>query len=196
MFNPKELNRVQTANTRSSGVDYDLAYSEKTSKFRVSPEMYDDMDMTNHGLTLLEDSKNNALFLAAEPNEMAVMHRGREGFTKGREFTASRLRVKLDEYGFKGVNEFDLKHVSTTDGIRYYQITSEQQGETRKADDPTPVDHVPVDDTPEQPNDEPENQVQELPDYGDVGAVEPEPETEEPQKDQGLDHDDLDSLLG
>lgn len=197
-FNPKELNRVTVANTRGSSINYDLAYSTETNKFRISPDFYDQADIANNGLTLMEDKKNNRLILAAEPNNVAVMHRGREGFNKGREFTASRLRVKLDDYGFKGVDKFALTEEAEVDGIKYYSVGM-MEGETapEPSDEPetAPVDYVPAegDDTP---------------DFGDVGAAETEQEmpdqqgpapTEEDsqQEDSDLpDHDDLDNLLG
>lgn len=181
-FNPNELTRVDTANTRSGGVDYDLAYSVKTKKFRVSPEMFDEMNMEEHGLTLLEDSKNDQLVLAVQPNEMAVMHRGRAGSNKGREFTASRLRTYLDRYGFEGINEFDLELLDTVDGIKYYRIESENRGESKD------VENTPVD-VPEYASAEEEEAVPENPPVADsapahdpvdpVGTTQPGPEPDE-----------------
>lgn len=168
---------MEQANTRSSSLDYDLAYSEKTQRFRVSPAVYDGLDIQNNGLTLTEDPEQERLILAIEPNEQAVMHRGKEGTKKGREFTASKMRTKLDQYGFKGVNKFRLEHVAIVDGIRYMEITSEQTGEKSSPDDPVPVDTVPETseavstDSPQQPvsTDDPEQ------------PSSPIPETEDPQ---------------
>lgn len=195
MFNPKELNRVTVANTRGSSINYDIAYSYDTNKFRVSPEFYDQADLANHGLTLLEDKKNSRLILAAEPNNVAVMHRGKEGANKGREFTASRLRVKLDEYGFKKVEKFSLTEEAEVEGIKYYAINMLEGEQAPEVDDSQP-ETVPVDYVPAEGDD--------TPDFGDVGAAETEQEMPDQDSEQRSkkedsdlpDHDDLDNLLG
>lgn len=189
MFNPKELTRVTRANSRSTGVDYDLAYSEKTDKFRVSPEMYDEADVQNHGFTLVKDNTNKILYLAAEPNELAIMHKGRGSGTKGREFTASELRANLDNFGFEGVNEFDLEFVQTVEGVKYFRI--------HKSGEDTPRQPA----VKEEPSEEPSDSG--VPEFGEVGS--PAQDTDEDpfgevnkseDSTPSTDHDDLDSLLG
>lgn len=144
-FNPNESKRVTQANTRSSTVDYDLAYSEQTNKFRVSPEMFDVMDLENNGLTLYEDApQQGQLTLVAEPEKDAVMHRGRKGYSKGREFTASRMRTLLDRFGFKGVNKFTLQEIPAEGDIKAFVIGSEQEGEPLDGSETQGVDYVPT----------------------------------------------------
>lgn len=177
MFNPNELKRVANANTRISSekkVSYDLAYSPKTKKFRVSPEMFDVMGLDENGLTLYEQRSINKLLLAVEPNEKAVMHRGRQGYDKGREFTSSRLRLLLDQYGFEKANEFNLTKVGEADGIPYYEISTDAPRQMSTESAKAPVDVVPTkeeqtqDDLPQFPAPEAEEEPQTEPDLPDM----------------------------
>ena len=146
MFNPNELNRVGSANSRVSAenkVNYDLAYSNKTKKFRVSPFFFDSTDLENNGLTLYEQRTEKRLILAVEPNEKAVMHRGRENYKKGREFTASRMRFIMNQYGFTDINEFQLKKLGAQDGVMYFEITSEKPKAYPDENTSTSIDAVP-----------------------------------------------------
>lgn len=154
MFNPNELSRVDHANSRVSPdnkVNYDLAYSLKTKKFRVSPTMFDTMDLEKNGLTLYEQKTDKRLILAAEPNAQAVMHRGREGFKKGREFTSSRMRFMLNQYGFTDINDFQLKKLGEQDGKIFFEITSTEPKKFPDKDTPTPIDVIPEQETPNMP---------------------------------------------
>lgn len=135
MFNINELSRVENANPRGGGVDYDLAYSFETGKFRISQQFYDKIDAQNNGFTLYEDKSNERLVLASEPNETSVMYKGREGYDKGKEFTSSRMRTLLNKYGFDGVGEFELEQIHQEGESTYFTFSALGESEGKSSDE-------------------------------------------------------------
>ena len=120
----ENFTQVTTVNPRKAASD--LNYNEKTGKFTVSEDLYQKLNLANNGFALYVSNDEKRIALAVVNNEDASLMRGKRGFTKGRQFTATALVTAMQEF-MPGTTDFSLQHMITNEGIEYYEIVSAEE---------------------------------------------------------------------
>ena len=120
-----DLTTVQNVNPRNTQ-PYDMRFSEKTKKFRLS-----DMAFTRLGIDArylkMHVHPQGYVLLSSHPETGEESGKGtfmtrRGDFNKGQEFTNRKLRRELDAHGFEGVNDFTLSPLGDKEGVPYFVV--------------------------------------------------------------------------
>jgi len=133
MENMNELSNLNTIekNTRKGGAgaqNFDLVHDVEDQKFTVSDAFYTAKDMNNNGFIAHYNPDNENVYLSIQNNDDSVSYKGREGFTKGKEFTSTTMSELLEKVGLEG--KLRLEEVGEKNGNMYYRVENQTEEDT------------------------------------------------------------------
>lgn len=115
------LETIEVNSRRGGGQNFDIFHDEENQKFTVSDAFYTANNMNDNGLTAHYSKANNSVYLSVQPNEDSVSYKGREGYDKGKEFTASSMSGLLSKVGLEG--NLSLEDRGQKDGATYFLVS-------------------------------------------------------------------------
>lgn len=184
------LTKVESITKKSRTQSYDMAFSEKTGKFRTSQTAWEKLGLFKRGFDMyLSGSK---VVLALVPEDDAQMYKRRyktdtdEPLNKGKYMTNDRMRKALNKDLGEDVNEFALVFAKEKDGVRYYVVQEwddEEGSSLEHLGDEPEVEEEEEDIEEEESDEEEEDDIPELDEDLDFDDVEEEEEEEDPFED-------------
>jgi hypothetical protein len=120
-----KIRKVSNITNTAASQQYDLAYSAKTEKFRLSNQAWDTLRMDVHGFDYYEDG--DRVLLARVPEEDAAMWERRksqatgEGLDKGRE-RVNRPMADFLTTKYPNVENFTLKPAGKDGDILVFEV--------------------------------------------------------------------------
>lgn len=106
-------------NSRRSSQNYDLNHNPEDNKFRVADEFYARHDMNNNGF-IFHVGNGNA-YVSIQSNDESVSYKGKEGFDKGKIFTATNPSEVLTKLDLEG--DLSLIEIGEKGGNKYFRIS-------------------------------------------------------------------------
>lgn len=128
--------------------DYDLRYSGKQDKFKVSDSFYEEHNMDENGFTLNLAESGSILLLSIQSKEESVMFKG-----EGNSFSSSEFSSRMKEQDM--LNEGDqhtnlyLTFVGERKGKPFYSISPQEESKSASEENSEIVDESPATDLEE-----------------------------------------------
>lgn len=118
-FDPNRATEVKTIYTRKGGQNYDMAYSTKTERFRLSKNASDRLGINKNGFQMIVQDGRPLLVLV--PESQAIMfgrRKSKAGEPKGKgdEAANAKLRTYLEESLGAEVMNYSLRKVGAYQG--------------------------------------------------------------------------------
>lgn len=105
-------------NSTRGGQTSDFHHDVENQRFTVSDAIYAQHDLNNHGFIF--HVGNGKVYVSIQPNDDSVSYKGREGSTKGKQFTSSVTSELMSKAGLVG--NLELTKVGTKNGVIYFRI--------------------------------------------------------------------------
>lgn len=115
-----ELDNLETIDVnsrRGGGQNFDIQHDVENQKFTVSDAFYSANNMNDNGFTAHVGNGN--VYLSVQANEDSVSYRGREGYDKGKQFTATAMSELFEKMGLP--ENISLVHIGEKNGAEFFR---------------------------------------------------------------------------